>query len=71
MKVIIKDSVYEMTRKQFDGVLGVARKSFESGIYAVEKENIAEMKNEPYEDENALKKAIKDYEDNGFKVYWK
>lgn len=70
MKVILKDSIYEMSRKQFRGVLDIAKKSVKMGIYAVEKDGIAEMKNETFESEEDLKKSVSEYEKNGFKVHW-
>ena len=44
MKVLLNNSVYEMSRKQFSGVLSVAKKAVKHGIYAVEKGGTAEMK---------------------------
>ncbi len=49
MRLILKDSIYEMNRKQFRGVLDIAKKSIKTGIYAVEKDGIAEMKNETFD----------------------
>lgn len=70
MKVILKDSVYEMNRKQFKGILGIAKKRVKTGIYAVEKDGIAEMKNDTFADKEELRKAVAEYEKNGFKVYF-
>ncbi len=70
MKVILKDSIYEMNRKQFHGVLDIAKKSVKMGIYAVEKDGIVEMKNEIFDSKEDLKKSIAKYEKNGFKVYY-
>lgn len=61
MKVILKDSIYEMDRKQFHGVLEIAKKSVPKAIYAVEKQGIAEMKNETYENKEELRKAVSEY----------
>ncbi len=70
MKVILKDSIYEMNRKQFRGVLDIAKKSVKMGIYAAEKGGIAEMKNETFNRKEDLKKSVAEYEKNGFKVYY-
>lgn len=70
MRVILKDSVYEMNRKQFRGVLNIAKKSVKMGIYAVEKDGIAEMKNETFDGKEDLKKSVAEYAKNGFKVYY-
>ncbi len=69
MKVILNDSIYEMDKKQFRSVLDIAKKSVKMGIYAVEKDGIAEMKNEKFESKEDLKKSVAEYEKNGFKVY--
>ena len=40
------------------------------GIYAAEKDGTAEMKNETYSNKSELEKAVKEYEEKGFKVYY-
>lgn len=70
MKVLLNNSVYEMSRKQFDGVLSVAKKAVKHGIYAVENDGTAEMKKEMYPNKAELKKAVEKYEEKGFKVYY-
>ena len=70
MKVLLNNSVYEMGRKQFDGVLKVAKKAVKHGIYAVEKDGMAQMKKETYSNKAELEKALSEYEANGFKVHY-
>ena len=70
MKVLLNNSVYEMSRKQFRGVLSVAKKAVKHGIYAVEKDGLAEMKKEMYSNKVELEKAVAEYEEKGFKVYY-
>lgn len=70
MKVLLNNSVYEMGRKQFDGVLKVAKKAVKHGIYAVEKDGMAQMKKETHSNKAELEKAVAEYEANGFKVYY-
>ena len=70
MRVLLNDHIYDMNRKQFDGVLKVAKKAVKHGIYAVEKDGTAEMKNETYSNKSELEKAVKEYEAKGFKVYY-
>lgn len=69
MKVIIGDSVYEMARKQLDGILGIAKKQVSCGIYAVEKGEICELKNEQHDTEK-IHEAVEGYKKEGFKVYY-
>lgn len=70
MEVIIDETVYEMTRDQLNGVLDVAMKYVPFGIYAIEKDNICELKKDIFEDESELMVAVADYEEKGFKVYY-
>ena len=70
MKVLLNNSVYEMSRKQFSGVLSVAKKAVKHGIYAVEKGGMAQMKKETYSNKAELEKAASEYEEKGFKVYY-
>ena len=70
MKVLLKNSVYEMSKKQFDGVLKVAKKAVKRGIYAVEKNGITHMKNVTCVEQYELEIAVKAYEEYGFKVYY-
>lgn len=69
MKVIINGTVYEMDKSQKAGVLTAASKYVPYGIYAVEKEGICELKNHRYKTKSGLDKAVKKYEEQGFKVY--
>jgi len=59
-----------MNRKQFRGVLDIAKKSVNAGIYLVEKDEIAEIKNETFDSKENLKKSVAEYEKNGFEVYY-
>ena len=68
--MILNGNVYEMTRKQIDGTLAVVKKNFSNGIYAVEKDGIVEMKNQPYKYTKNLNKAVAEYVKRGFKVYY-
>ena len=70
MRVLLNDHLYDMNRKQFDGVLKVAKKAVKHGIYAVEKDGTAEMKKETYSNKSELEKAVKEYKEKGFKVYY-
>ena len=70
MRVLLNGNIYDMDRKQFDGVLKVAKKAVKRGIYAVEKDGTAEMKNETYSNKSELEKVVKEYEEKGFKVYY-
>ena len=68
MKVIINGHVYEMTKKQLNGVLDIARKQIPFGIYALEKDGICELRKDTFESEEELKQTVSDFEGKGFKV---
>lgn len=70
MRVLLNDHLYDMSRKQFDGVLKVAKKSVKRVIYAVEKGGMAQMKKEMCSNKTELGKAVEEYEAKGFKVYY-
>lgn len=70
MRVIIGESVYRMTGEQTDKLLMVARKRIKSGIYAVEKDGVVELKKEKYKTETGLRNAVRKYEKLGFKVFY-
>lgn len=44
MKVLANNSLYEMGRKEYRGVLKVASQQVPCGIYAVEKDSICELR---------------------------
>lgn len=69
MKVVIGDKVYEMNRKQADGVLKVASEQIPFGIYALEKKGIIELRKDKCESNTQLKRKIHILEKCGFKVY--
>lgn len=70
MKVIVNESVYEMGRKVYRGVLKVASEQIPCGIYAVEKDGICELRKDTFENKEKLNKAIAEYTEKGFKVHY-
>ena len=70
MKVIIGQSVYEMTAQQLTGVLKVASKQVPFGIYAVKKGRICELHNDKFDSEEELLENVAKYAEKGFKVYY-
>ena len=70
MKVIIGKSVYEMNRKQLRGVLKAASSLIPFGIYAVQKDNVCELRKDEFENAEELEKAVGAYKEKGFKVYY-
>lgn len=70
MKVIVNDHVYDMPKEQADGVLKIAKANLSCGIYAINKDDIIELKNDVIESKDELMKTVSDYARNGFKVYY-
>ena len=70
MKVIIGKAVYEMNRKQLRGVLKATSSLIPFGIYAVQKDDVCELRKDEFENAEELKKAVGAYKEKGFKVYY-
>ena len=70
MKVIIGKDVYGMNRKQLRGVLKVASSLMPFGIYAVQKDDLCELRKDKFDNAEELKKAVGVYKEKGFKVYY-
>ncbi len=70
VKVIIGQSAYEMTTKQLNGVLKVASKQVQFGIYAVKKGRICELHNDKFDSKEDLLAEVEKYTEKGFKVYY-
>ena len=70
MKVIINDKTYEMTRDGYEGILATVKKFVPKGVYAVEKEEFAEIKKDKCKTDDELKKLVADYKKKGFKVHY-
>ena len=70
MKVIIGKAVYRMNRKQLRGVLEAASSLIPFGIYAVQKDDVCELRKDEFDNAEELKKAVGAYKENGFKAYY-
>lgn len=58
-----------MSRKEYQGLLKVASDQVKFGVYAVEKGDYAELKNERCVSMTKLKELKRAYNAKGFKVY--
>ena len=70
MKVLINNELYEMNRKQLRGVLKAASSLIPFGIYAVQKDDVCELRKDKFDNAEELKKAVGAYKEKGFKVYY-
>ena len=69
MKVKVGSRTYRMSRKEYLGLLEVAKEQVERGIYAVEKSDYAELRNDNCTSITQLKAMIRSFKSQGFKVY--
>lgn len=70
MKVIIGKSTWRMRKTEFKKMLSLASKQVPHGIYGISKGDIGKLKNEPYNSAKELEKAVNEYENNGFEVFY-
>ena len=70
MKVLLNDHLYNMNRKQLRGVLKMASGLIPFGIYAVQKDDVCELRKDKFDNADGLKKAVLAYKEKGFKVYY-
>ena len=70
MNVIIEKNVYGMNRKQLRGVLKATSSLMPFGIYAVQKDDVCELRKDKFDNAEGLKKAVVAYKEKGFKVYY-
>lgn len=69
MKVKILTHLYSMSEKEFKKLLAVAKGQVAFGIYAVKKDDYAELRNDIFSSRSQLKQAIREFKTQGFKVY--
>ena len=70
MNVIIGETLYGLNRKQLRGVLKAASSLIPFGIYAVQKDDVCELRKDEFDNAEELKKAVGAYKEKGFKVYY-
>lgn len=68
MQVKVMNRVYRMNRKEYEGLLQVAREQVPFGIYAVEKLGYAELRCDKCSSMTQLKKLTRQFKTQGFKV---
>lgn len=63
------DRVYQMSEKEYEGLRKIAKEQVPLGIYAVEKGNYAELRNDRCDSISQAKKLRKTFKQQGYKVY--
>lgn len=61
--------LYQMERQEYQGLLQLASEQVPFGVYAVEKGDYAELRNDHCKSRTSLKKLIRDFRVQGFRVY--
>lgn len=69
MKVKVGTQIYRMNRSEYEGLLKVAKEQVPIGVYAVEKKDYAELRNDTCKSKRKLKEVIRTFKAQGFKVY--
>ena len=69
MKVKVANRMYQMNRKEYKGLLKVAKEQVPFGIYALEKADYAELRCDKCNSVTQLKELIRQIKKQGFKVY--
>ena len=68
MRVKVGNRMYRMGRTEYDGLLNVAKEQVPFGIYAVEKQDYAELRCDKCRSTTQLKKLTRQFQVQGFKV---
>ena len=68
--VTIGKRIYQMSQKEAQGLLQIASDNIPFGIYAVEKDDKMEMLNLKMPSKTALKRQLRSFKAQGFKVYY-
>ena len=68
MKVKVMNRIYRMNQEEYQGLLKVAKEQVPLGIYALEKDNYAELRNDHCTSVTKLKKLTRQFKAQGFRV---
>lgn len=68
MKVKVLNKIYKMNQKEYHGLLKIASEQVPFGIYAVEKKDYAELRNDHCKSITQLKQLIRSFKQQGFTV---
>lgn len=60
--------LYQMSKEQYHGLLQIASEQVPFGIYAIEKQNYAELRCDKCNSKTQLKKLTQNFKKQGFKV---
>lgn len=69
MKVKVMNHLYQMEQKEYRGLLETAKEQVAFGIYAIEKQDYAELRCDKCKSVTQLKKLTQEFKAQGFKVH--
>ncbi len=69
MEVKVANRIYRMSKKEYQGLLKIASEQVKMGIYAVEKNNYAELRCDKCNSITKVKELTRQYRQQGFKVH--
>ena len=69
MKVKVMNRLYQMNQKEYQGLLQTASEQVPFGIYAIEKQDYAELRCDKCKSVTQLKSLTRQFKAQGFKVH--
>ncbi len=69
MRVEVMNRVYRMNHREYEGLLKIASEQVPFGIYAVERQDYAQLRRDKCESITQLKKQIRGFKEQGFQVH--
>ena len=69
MQVLVGKRTYQMSKKEFEGLLKIASEQVPIGVYAIEKKDYAELRCDKCESITQLKSLIRKFKAQGFKIH--
>ncbi|WP_243110972.1 hypothetical protein [Hungatella hathewayi] len=69
MKVKVMNHLYQMNQKEYQGLLQTASEQVPFGIYAIEKQDYAELRCDKCKSVTQLKSLTRQFKAQGFKVH--
>lgn len=69
MRVVVEKRLYRMSRKEYQGLLKIAKEQVPLGVYAIEKADYAELRRDTCESTTKLKEITRQFRQQGFKVW--
>ena len=69
MKVKVMNRLYQMSQKEYQGMLKLASEQVPFGLYAIEKQGYAELRCDKCRSVTQLKSLTRQFKAQGFKVH--